>query len=98
MQLLKNKGVKPQIVEYLKTPLDADELKAVARKMGLEPREFIRTKEVVFKELGLKEKLNDAEVLFKAMAEHPKLMERPIAVKGERAVLGLPPEKMLELL
>lgn len=66
--------------------------------MEPEPREFVRTKKVVFKKLDLKEKPDDVEMLFSALAEHPKLMERPIAVKGERAVCGRPPEKVLELL
>lgn len=98
MLLLKNKKVDLRIIEYLKTPLGVEELKTIAGKMGLKPREFIRSNEGIFKVLGLGEKLDDVEILFAAMAEHPKLMERPIAVKGDRAVLGRPPEQVLTLL
>jgi len=63
---------------------------------GLRAREIMRTKEAVYKELGLKD-VDDENKLIEAMAEHPKLIERPIVIKGDRAVLGRPPEKVLEL-
>ncbi len=98
MQILKDQGVDPQLIHYLKTPPDLDTLKDISRKLGLEPKHFIRRNEAVFKELRLKERLDDSEALLQAMASHPRLIERPIAVKGERAVLGRPPERVLELL
>lgn len=98
MQLLKENGVEPQIVDYLKNPLSAGTLKLLSQMMGIPPKEFIRRHEQAFKELGLKDKLEDAASLFKAMTNHPKLMERPIIVKGKRAILGRPPERVLELL
>ena len=66
--------------------------------MGLRPNQFIRKREAEFKELGLKDKLDDDNELFRQMAAHPKLIERPIAVKGSSAILGRPPERTLELL
>ncbi len=98
MSLLREQGVEPEIVEYLKNPLNETELRSIAEKMNLEPRDFIRSREIEFKEMNLKEKLNNPDALFKALALAPKLMERPIAVKGEKAVLARPPEKVLELL
>jgi len=98
VQLLRENGVEPEIVEYLKTPLSENQLRDLASKMKLQPRDFIRSREAEYKEMKLKEKLDDADILFKAMAQAPKLMERPIAQAGKKAVLGRPPVRVLELL
>ncbi len=98
VQLLKDNGIEPEIVEYLKHPLSENELKALADMMGKRPKEFIRKGEKDFKELGLKDKLEDDNALLRAMADYPKLMERPIVTKGKRAVLGRPPENVLFIL
>ena len=66
--------------------------------MGVNARDFIRTKEAVFKELNLQPHLDDDTFMFQKMSENPKLIERPIVVKGKRAVLGRPPEKVEDLL
>ena len=66
--------------------------------MGISARDFIRSKESLFKELDLKPHLDDDAVLFEHMSEHPKLIERPIVVKGDKAILCRPPEKVEELL
>jgi arsenate reductase len=66
--------------------------------LGLEPRQLMRRGEAVYKELGLDDPGLSRAALIKAMADNPILIERPIAVRGERAVLGRPPEKVLELL
>ncbi len=97
MQLLKDKDIELDIVEYLKHPLSVNELKTLADMMDLRPKDFIRRGEQDFKELDLKDKLENDNVLFKAMADYPKLMERPIMVKGEKAVLGRPPGNVLKL-
>ena len=65
--------------------------------MGVKARDFIRTKEAVFKELNLQLHLDDEHFMFQKMSENPKLIERPIVVKGERAVLGRPPGKIADL-
>jgi len=96
--ILKNNGIEPEIRDYIKEPLSVDELKDLAKKLDLRPQEFIRKKEAVFKELGLGTRLDNDEILFKNMAENPRLMERPIIVYGNKAVLGRPPEKVLELI
>ena len=78
--------------------MSASELRSLSIKLGMHPKEFIRKRESDFKEQKLSDKIEDSEVLFKAMEEYPKIMERPIAVKGNRAVIGRPPEQVLTLL
>ena len=98
MQILNDLNVEYEIVDYLNNPPSADELQSLANKMGLKAREFIRVKEAVFKELNLQLHLDDEHFMFQKMSENPKLIERPIIVKGERAVLGRPPNKVEKLL
>ena len=98
MQILNDLNVEYEIVDYLNNPPSADELESLAIKMGVKARDFIRTKEAVFKELNLQLHLDDDHFIFQKMSENPKLIERPIVVKGERAVLGRPPEKIEDLL
>ena len=98
MQILNDLGVDYEIIDYLNNPPSADELLSLANKMGVKARDFIRTKEAVFKELNLQPHLDDEHFMFQKMSENPKLIERPIIVKGERAVLGRPPNKVEKLL
>ena len=98
MQILNDLSVDYEIIDYLNNPLTADELQSLAHKMGINARDFIRTKETVFKDLDLQPHLDDDAHLFQKMFENPKLVERPIIVKGDRAVLGRPPEKIKEFL
>ena len=98
MQILNDSNVEYEIVDYLNNPPSADELESLAIKMGVKARDFIRTKETVFKELNLQPHLDDEHFMFQKMSENPKLIERPIVIKGERAVLGRPPEKVEDLL
>jgi arsenate reductase len=96
LALLERKGVKPRVVEYLKTPPSAAELKRLLAKLGLRPRELLRKKEA--KEAGLdKPDLSDAQ-LIAGMVKHPIAIERPIVVNGARAALGRPPEAVLKVL
>jgi arsenate reductase len=98
VQILNDSNVEYEIVDYLNNPPSVDELQSLANKMGINARDFIRTKEVVFKELNLQPHLDDERFIFQKMSENPKLIERPIVVKGERAVLGRPPAKIEDLL
>ena len=98
MQILNDLNVEYEIVDYLNNPPSADELQSLAIKMGVKARDFIRTKEAVFKELNLQSHLDDEHFMFQKMSEYPKLIERPIVVKGERAVLGRPPNNVEKLL
>jgi len=98
VQILNDSNVEYEIVDYLNNPPSVDELQSLAKKMGIKARDFIRTKEAAFKELNLQPRLDDDRFMFQKMHENPKLIERPIVVKGERAVLGRPPEKVADLL
>ena len=98
MQILNDLNVEYEIVDYLNNPPSADELQSLADKMGVNARDFIRTKEAVFKELNLQPHLDDDTFIFQKMSENPKLIERPIVVKGDKAVLGRPPERIREFL
>ena len=86
------------IVEYLKEPPSVEELDAVLRMLDMEPRELMRSKEREYLELGLKDDSLSRDQLIAAMVEHPRLIERPVAIAGKRAVLGRPTERVLELL
>ncbi len=97
LALLQDKGIAPDIVEYLKTPPSAGEIAALLKKLGLDARALMRTKEAVYKELGLA-KVDDETALIAAMAENPALIERPIVINGSKAALGRPPEQVLEIL
>lgn len=97
LALLQDKGIEPEIVEYLKTPPSADEITALLKKLGIEARALMRTKEAAYKELGLT-KVEDEKALIAAMAENPVLIERPVVIKGSKAALGRPPEQVLEIL
>ena len=95
LEIIKAKGVECEVIEYLKDPLSKESLEVLAKKLAMRPRDFIRTKEQEFEELGLN--LDDDEAVFGAMVRFPKLMERPIVTKGERGVIGRPPENVNEL-
>ena len=98
LQLLRDKGIEPIIVEYLKTPPDKSTLKALLVMLAMDPRELMRRKEKEYKELGLADPAVDDEALLEAMIEHPRLIERPVVVNGDKAALGRPPEKILDVL
>lgn len=96
-QLLEERGLGFEVVEYLKTPPSRDELAAVLAKLGIKAEDIVRKGEDVYKAEFKGRTLSDAEWL-DALVAHPVLIERPIVVRGERAVIGRPPEKVLELL
>ena len=98
MKLLNDNNIDFNIVEYLKDPLLEDEILVLAKKLGKRPKEFIRTSEKDFKENNIKSLINDDRALAKAIEGSPKIMERPIFVVGENAVIGRPPENILTLL
>lgn len=97
LALLQERGVALRVVEYLETPLGREALHALRRKLALPPARWLRTGEAAYAEAGLSESSTEGEIL-EAMARHPILLERPIAIRGERAVVGRPPERVLELL
>ncbi|RMH44540.1 MAG: arsenate reductase (glutaredoxin) [Gammaproteobacteria bacterium] len=97
LALLEDRGVKVDIIRYLETPLSLDELKRLAEKLEQPVSAMIRRKEPEYKEAGLTNDSSDDEILT-AIARFPKLLERPIAIRGNRAIIGRPPENVLKLL
>ena len=97
LALLEENGVTPKVVLYLETPPGAGEIKELLKKLGMRAGELVRRGEDDYKAAGLDRESSDAEIV-RAMARYPKLIERPIVVKGSRAVLGRPPENVLALL
>lgn len=98
LALLEEASAQVSVRRYLEESPTLDELRAVHASMGAPPViAMMRTGEAEFKATGLG-KTDDDETLLHAMAAHPKLMERPVAIRGDRAVLGRPPERVLELL
>ena len=99
MEILKSKGVEPIIIEYLKNPPSKEELEEIIQKLKIQPSELIRFKEEKAKELGISatDELTLEEWLT-IMTENPVLIERPIVISAEGAVIGRPPENVLAIL
>lgn len=98
LNLLEEKDLNINVVKYLETPPTLDELKKIIALLGFSSaRSLMRTKEAVYKELGLKEEQDEA-LLLAAMLEHPKLIERPIVLTNDKAAIGRPPESVLAIL
>jgi arsenate reductase (glutaredoxin) len=97
LALLESHGVQPKIVEYLKTPPTAAELTAIVRKLGIKPEALVRKGEDVYKSRYAGKTLTDAQWIA-AMVEDPVLIERPIVVRGAKAVIGRPPANVAQLL
>jgi arsenate reductase len=98
LELLEARGLAPTIVRYLETPPSATELHALLAKLGLSARQLLRSGEDEYKALNLDDASLSEEQLIAAMVAHPKLIERPILIAGDKAVVGRPPEKVLEIL
>ncbi len=96
-QIIDNKGISAEVVEYLKTPPTAAELETILDMLQMQPRELMRKHEAPYKELNLDDESLDRETLIQAMVDHPILIERPIVIRGDKAVIGRPPENVLEL-
>lgn len=92
---MRDNGIEPEIVEYLKDPLDTTTIAAICKKLGKKPAEIIRKKE--HSALGLAVTDDEAE-LIQRIADHPEVLQRPIVVNGSQARLGRPPEDVLEIL
>lgn len=97
LALLEAQGVTPDVVLYLQRPPSAADLKRLLKALKLKARDLIRNKEEEYKALNLADASLSEDDLIDAMVKHPKLIERPIVVKGKQAVLGRPPENVLSL-
>ncbi len=98
MQILEQNDIETDVVEYLKQPPTANELKHILELLALEPRQLMRQHEAPYKELNLADESLDRDTLIQAMIDHPILIERPIVIHGNKAVIGRPPEKILEII
>ncbi|WP_031434864.1 arsenate reductase (glutaredoxin) [Methylomarinum vadi] len=98
LQLLKNQGIEPEIIEYLKTPPTAEELNDILHKLDMQPRELMRKKEKEYKETGMDNENLSREELIDGMINTPKLIERPIVLANDKAAVGRPPENVLAIL
>lgn len=98
LELLGERGIEPELVHYLEMPPSPAELRELLRMLGTGARGLLRTGEPEYTELGLDDVMLGDDALIAAMAAHPTLIERPVFVHGDRAVIGRPPERILELL
>ena len=98
MELLSEKGVQTETIEYLKTPPNKQELKEILSMLGLQPRQLMRTHEAEYKDNNLADESLTQDQLIEAMVKFPKLIERPIVVCNGKAAIGRPPETVLEIL
>ena len=98
LQLLQDRSIAPEVIKYLETPPDAAALSDLLDMLGLEPRELMRKKEKEYKESGADNPELSRDELIALMVRHPKLIERPIVVSDGNAVLGRPPERVLEII
>ena len=96
LELLRENGIEPEVVEYLKTPPSQAEITSVIKLLNIEPRDLMRRGESVYKELDLAGEA-DRRKLVAAMAEHPVLIERPVVLHNGKAALGRPPEDVLKI-
>jgi arsenate reductase len=98
LQLLKDQGIEPEVIEYLKTPPSVQELDDILQKLDMEPRELMRKKEAEYKANDLDDTSLDRQALIQAMVNNPILIERPIVIAGGKAAIGRPPEDVLAIL
>lgn len=98
LQLLTERGIRPEVINYLDTPPDHAELEHILQLLGLEPRELMRQKESEYTTLGLDDPSLSRTALIDAMVQHPRLIERPIVIRDNQAIIGRPAEKVLEIL
>jgi arsenate reductase len=97
LKVLEENGIDAEVIKYLDIPHTREEIRKLLDMLGLKSaRALMRTKEAIYKELGLKD-VTDEEKLIDAMVEHPRLIERPIVIKEGKAVIGRPVEKVIEL-
>lgn len=98
LQLLGERGIDPDIIDYRKNPPTAAELGEIADQLGLEPRQMMRTSEPVYEQLGLDDAELGGDQLLAAMVDNPILIQRPIVLANGKAAIGRPPQAVLEIL
>ena len=98
LQLLRDNSIEPNIVNYIKNPLDNKYIEQLSEMLGLHPNQFMRKKEQLFKDHKVDEYLDDKKKLISFMANFPKLIERPIIIRSDKAVIGRPIENIFKLI
>jgi len=98
LELMKEKGLDPEIILYLETPPSEKDIALILDKLGMNARELLRKGETEYKELNLSDPSNSEEEIIQAMVKFPKLIERPIVTYQKRAIIGRPPENLLNLI
>ena len=98
LQIIKDHGIEPTVVEYLKTPIKKFELENISRLLNKRPKDYVRKSESDFKENNIKDIIENDIELINRMVKFPKIIERPIVVFRDKAIIGRPPENVLELL
>ncbi len=98
LQLLRERGIEPKVIEYLKDPPSGARLRKIVRALGIPARELIRRREKLFAEVGDPDAKYSDSAAIRLLTEYPRLIERPIVVRGDRAVIGRPPENIDRLL
>ncbi len=98
LSIIQERGLDLNVVEYLKNPPSKTEIKIILKKLGIRPIDLMRKGETLFKEKNLNDPNVSDEYLIDCMAENPILIERPIVIKGEKAIIGRPPERVMEIL
>ncbi len=98
LQLLQDRGLDPEVIDYRKQPPSAAELGRIARQLGVEPRQMMRSGEPVYAELNLDDSRLSDDQLLQAMSDNPILIQRPIVLANGKAAIGRPPEAVLDIL
>ena len=98
MDILKSRGIEPEIVDYTKQPPNEETLRQLLRALGLEAEQLVRKNDQSFKDMQLGDKKLSSEEWLNILLENPSLLQRPIIMVGEKAIIGRPPEQVLELL
>ncbi len=97
LALLTERDINPDIVLYLDNTPNAETLKQIISTLGITPRDLLRSKEAEYKDLNLQDATISDDEIITAMSKHPRLIERPIYLKGGKAIIGRPPEQVLEI-
>ena len=98
LALIKDRGIEPEVILYLNTPPNASAISELLEKLNMKARDIIRTSEAAYKENNLKDPSLSEQALIDAIVVNPILLERPIVVKGDKAIIGRPPENVISLL
>jgi arsenate reductase len=98
LQILENKNLNPMIVEYLDNPPTRQELKKIIEMLGISARDLLRTTEQIYADARLDQEALSEDEIIAVICQHPELLQRPIVVSGDRAVIGRPPARVLEII